>query len=259
MPEFLQRYLLAREDKNSILCIGLDPALPELRKENVIPASYKGGTPSETIMNFCLDIIGKTSPYTCAFKLNSQYILFHLNLEQLQELNQEIHESGSISILDHKLSDIGSSNLAGIYSAKKAGFHAITFSPFAGNIKEASGQAHSQGLGIFVLALMSNPEAGIQKEFLRNGIPLYEWIAKEAGEADGLVLGLTENITGREIQKIRETAGRDKILLCPGIGAQQGSIEKIPLGNSLINIGREIIYSKDPAQRAKEFRQILRF
>lgn len=251
MPEFLQKYLKARQEKNSILCIGLDPALPELRKENVMP--------DDDIMGFCLDIIDKTSPYACTFKANSQYILFNLNLEQLQELNRKIHASGSISILDHKLSDIGSSNLAAIHSANKAGFDAITFSPFAGNIKEAVNQCHSNGLGIFVLTLMSNPEARIQKEFNLDGIPLYEWIAREAKEADGLVVGLTENATGKEIRKIREISGKEKILLCPGLGAQGGSADKLPAGNSLINVGRDIIYSKDPLQKAKEFQQSLRF
>jgi len=258
MPEFLKKYLRIREEKNSVLCIGLDPALPKLRKDNVISVDYKADTPSETIMNFCLDIIEKTSSSACAFKLNSQYILFYLNSEHLKELNQKIHDYGSISIIDHKLSDIGSSNKAGIYSAKEGGFDAITFSPFAGNIRESTEECHSQGLGIFVLTLMSNPEANIQKEFRQDGTPLYEWVLREAKEADGLVVGLTENVTDREIQRIREMAG-DKILLCPGIGVQQGSIEKIPQGNSLINVGRGIIYSGNPARKAKEFRQLLKF
>ncbi|MBU4201715.1 MAG: orotidine-5'-phosphate decarboxylase [Candidatus Altiarchaeales archaeon] len=250
MSEFLQKYLKAREEKNSTLCIGLDPAMPGLRKENIMP--------DDDIMGFCLDIIDKTAPHACAFKANSQYILFNLNMEQLQELNQKIHGSGSISILDHKLSDIGSSNLAAIHSAKKAGFDAITFSPFAGNIKEAVNQCHSNGLGIFVLTLMSNPEARIQKEFSRSGENLYEWIAAEAKDADGLVVGLTENATSKEIQKIREIAGKDKILLCPGLGAQGGSTDKLPAGNSLVNVGRDIIYSKDPVKKASEFSQQLK-
>jgi len=250
MSEFLQKYLKAREEKNSTLCIGLDPALPGLRKENTMP--------DNNVMSFCLDIIEKTSPHACAFKLNSQYILFNLNMEQLQELNQKIHGSGSISILDHKLSDIGSSNLAAIHSASKAGFDAITFSPFAGNIKEAINQCHSNGLGIFVLTLMSNPEARIQKEFVLSGTPIYQWIATEAKDADGLVVGLTNNATETEIRKIREIAGKDKILLCPGLGAQGGSADKLPEGNSLVNVGRDIIYSKDPAKKASEFGQQLK-
>jgi len=249
MSEFLQRYLKAREEKNSTLCIGLDPAMPGLRRENTMP--------NDDVMAFCTNIIEKTSPYACAFKANSQYILFDLSMEQLQELNQKIHGSGSISILDHKLSDIGSSNLAAIHSAGKAGFDAITFSPFAGNIKEAVDQCHSSGLGIFVLTLMSNPEARIQKEFSRSGTPLYQWIATEAKDADGLVVGLTEN-AATEIQKIREIAGKEKILLCPGLGAQGGSADKLPEGNYLINVGRDIIYSKNPAKKASEFSQQLK-
>ncbi len=251
MSEFLQKYLLAREEKNSILCIGLDPALPELRKENTMP--------NNDIMGFCTDIIEKTSSHASAFKLNSQYILFNLDMGQLQELNQKIHTSGSISILDHKLSDIGSSNLAAIHSADKAGFDAITFSPFAGNIKEAIGQCHSNGVGIFVLTLMSNPEAEIQKEFSISGIPQYQWIATEAKDADGLVVGLTENATETEIQRIREITGKETILLYPGVGVQGGTANKIPEGNSLVSIGRRIIYSRNPAQKAREFQQSLRF
>lgn len=249
VENLLEKYKKVKTKKNSILCIGLDPVVEK--------------TGGKDILDFCLDIIEKTSNYVAAYKPNSQFILFPLNLKQLKELNEKIHQAGCISILDHKLSDIGSSNESALHWIKKGGFDALTFSPFAGNIEEATEQAHKNNLGLFVLTLMSNPEAiWIEKETMCNGMPLYQKIAEKVKSVgvDGLVIGATGHVTEYDIRKVRELSGEDVIFLCPGIGAQGGDLEKILRNggdNVLINVSRAIIYDKEPEKKAKEFRDLI--
>lgn len=249
MAKFLEKYNKARDVKNSVLCIGLDPS--------------PGGLDGEGVLDFCLDMVECTSDYAVAYKPNSQFVLFTLNLEQLKKLNEKIHQTGCISILDHKLGDIGSSNEAAFYWIAEAGFDALTLSPFTGDIVGSVDSAHRHGLGLFILTLMSNPEAvWIQKETLFRDKPLYQKIAVEVNStgADGLVIGTTDHVTEQDIRTVRELSGEETIFLCPGIGAQGGDLEKILKnagGNILVNVGRAIISDEKPEKKAKEFRDMI--
>ena len=236
----LEKYLKIRKEKNSVLCIGLDP---REKKENLLP--------------FCLNIIEKTSEFACAYKPNLQFLL-PLSFEEMGKLTSAIHKANALAILDSKLSDIGSSNEAGMNWAKEMGFDAITYSPFSGNIEEMGKISSKYNMGIFALTLMSNPES---KFFMREnsieGKKGYEWIAGQIKKHNigGSVVGAT-HITEQEIQKIRSLIGEDKIILFPGIGAQGGDLEKIFKyggSNILINVARDIIYSSNPREKAEEY------
>ena len=260
---FLDEYLKVREEKDSILCVGLDPALPDQRRSEVIKRQYPGDV-DDVILQFCMEIVDAVAAHCCAIKINSQYVLFALGHHKLEALNQQIHSHGLISIIDHKLGDIGSTNDSAFYWAQKLGFDAITFSPFAGNIREATEMAHERELGIFVLDLMSNPEAeGFQKKTRFNETPLFVRVADDAKHAgtDGLVVGATDHVREVDIQKIRKTVGVDAIILFPGIGSQGGDVKKIfenAGDNILINVGRHIIYNNNPGKAAEEYNKRLR-
>jgi len=259
---FLDEYARVTGEKNSILCVGLDPALPDQRRSDVIKKQYPGDE-SDIILQFCMEMVEAVADHCCAIKLNSQYALFALSHHKLESLNQQIHSFGLMSILDHKLGDIGSSNDSALYWTKKSGFDAITFSPFAGNIREATEMAHSRDLGIFVLDLMSNPEAeGFHKKTRFNETPLFVRIADDAkhAESDGLVVGATDHVREVDIQTIRKTVGEDAIILFPGVGSQGGDVKKIfenAGDNILINVGRHIIYGSNPAKSAEDFNKRL--
>ncbi len=254
---FHEKYLKARSEKKSILCVGLDPALKEQREQDIMPEKY-----GDDILGFCLDIIDATAKHACAFKINSQYVLFKLTLNELMLMNQVIRDKGCISILDHKLGDINESNKSAFYWIKRAGFDALTYTPYPGNLREAADEAHQHDLGLFVIALMSNPQAEwIQKNAPDDQPPLYERIAREAGrsKADGVVVGSTEHVKNLDLRRIKAASSDETIFLCPGVGKQQGSIDKLfnVLGdNLLVNVGRAIIYDQHPGDKADEYKRL---
>jgi len=259
--EFLKKYQKAKEEKQSILCAGFDPAIPGQRKENVIPTEYlEGRTLEEGILYYFEHFIEQVEEHCCAVKPNNQY-LFYLSLEAYQKINKKIHEYGLVSILDQKIGDIGSSNDAGFYWMKRMGFDAVTHSPFAGNIEESIDAAHDNGLGLITLTLMSNPDAiYFMKKAIIEGHKGYEFIAKKVSEfhGDGIVVGATGHVTKEDISTIRSACGEEAVMLVPGIGKQQGDLEKIIVHggeNILLNVSRSILYAQDSKEAAKNYQQ----
>ena len=257
---FLKKYQKARDEKDSILCAGFDPALPVQRKKDIVPEKYiiKENNIETVFLDFLEDFLEEVKNYCCAIKPNNQF-LFHFSLKAYEEMNKLIHNNGLISILDQKIGDIGSTNDAGFYWMNRMGFDATTFSPFAGNIQESITSAHNVGLGLITLTLMSNPEAiYFMKEGVINGKKGYEFIAEQIKlhQGDGMVVGATGHVTGNDVQKIRAITGKEPVMLVPGIGSQQGEIEKIILNggeNIILNVGRAIIYSENIAEAAKTY------
>lgn len=263
---FLEKYQKAKSEKDSILCVGLDP-IPPILGENIgessISKKFFENTIEEGVFNFCLELIDDVKDYCSAIKPNTQHLLFTLSKDKIKKINRIIHDEGLISILDHKLGDIGSTNSSALFWIKELGFDALTFSPFAGNISETVQAAHDRDLGLIVLTLMSNPESKkTQKNTYYQKIPVFKQIAEDVklANADGCVIGSTGHITIDDIKDVRDIVGEDNLFLCPGIGAQGGDINNIiEYGgqNILINVGRSIIYSKNPKIMARDFNRII--
>jgi orotidine-5'-phosphate decarboxylase len=257
---FYEKYLKATKQKGSFININLDPALPKQRKENVVPSRYVSKEDAETLLNFSLDIIEQVSDYCCSIKLNTQYYLGHT--EVLKKIAEKIHEEGMLAILDHKLSDIGSSNGSAIYWIKEMGFDAFTFSPFAGNTQKTVKKAHENNLGVIVLTLMSNPEAeNMMIHTTVNDQPYYLHTAKtvKETEADGCVVGLTYFVEDEYIKNIQKVVGYKVVFLLQGIGPQGGQANKIRYArNPLVSLGRAVIYSDDPRKAVKGYHDILK-
>lgn len=259
---FLKKYEKSRDEKNSILCAGFDPAIPNQREKNVIAEKYfKGGeSAAEAIMSFFEDFLESVQDYCSVIKPNSQYI-FHMGISNIQKMNKMIHEQGITSLFDHKISDIGSTNDSAFYWIKEMGFDGLTHSPFAGNIQESIDSAHKFDLGLVTLTLMSNPDAiYFMKESIIEGMKGYEFIASKLKEfkGDGMVVGATGHVTTEDIQKIRKLAGDDVVMLVPGIGKQQGDLKKIIEHggkNVILNVSRGILYSDDIRATAKSYNE----
>ena len=253
--EFLRKFQTLYEEKESILCVGLDPAIPEQREKNVISSNDR--------LKFMHSIIDQVAPYSIAVKPNRQYLI-GLTTSEIKEITKKAQGAGLLTIMDHKLSDIGSTNDSALYWIKEEGFDGLTFSPFAGNTQSTSEKAHELGLGVIVLTLMSNPEAKWMIQEKIEGKTVYQYYAEEVKKyADGAVVGATGHVEEKHIKEIKEII-EQKIILAPGVGAQGGDAEKLIkiCGKELlINVGRGIIYTEKPAEKAemydKQFKEII--
>lgn len=259
---FFEKYENAVREKKSIININLDPALPEQRENFVIPKKYLAKDEIETLLNFSFDIIEDVSDYCCSVKPNTQYFLNDTGI--LGKIVDKIHDNGMIAILDHKLSDIGSTNDIALQWVSKMKFDALTFSPFAGNIQTTVDGAHRKDLGVIVLTLMSNPEAELFMVNTKiNGVATYQFIASEIKRtnADGCVVGLTGFVQEDYISNIQKSVGNNKVFLLQGIGPQGGSeadLSKVKLVTSpLVSLGREVIYSENVKGSVKHYNGLL--
>jgi len=255
---FYDKYLQTSKEKNSVININLDPALPSQRKDHVVPDKFISSDESKSLLDFSLDIVEQVSDYCCSIKTNTQFFLFDSNI--LKRIVKKIHDEGLIAILDHKLGDVGFSNDSAIFWISKLGFDAFTFSPFSGNIQSAVESAHKKDLGIIVLTLMSNPEAeNVMVKTMVEGRPYYMHIANSVREtrADGCVVGLTGFVKEEHVKNIQDIVGDRVIFLMQGIGPQGGSTDNLKYSkNPLVSLGREVIFTENPREAVKKYNDL---
>ncbi len=248
--EFFDLLEGAKEKSGSSICVGLDLAIFGSRKEYTLK---KGENKQEKI----LQLIEELSPYCCSYKVNRQYIL-DLSKKQIQAITSKSHENRRPIIIDHKLSDIGSTNDQALFQFEQEGFDAFTFSPFPGNVEDVCNQARSHGLATIMLVLMSNPEAKWMKTENTKGIPFYQHYSQLVNDfADGAVVGAT--IGEKELSTIAKEIP-NKFILSPGVGPQGGTVEKLLKyfkDNVVFNVGRGIIYHSDPIKELNKYNTMI--
>ena len=222
---FVERYYELSREKDSFLCVGLDPATGDMRERYVVPPGLieRYGL-SEGIKRFCLDVVEAVAPFTPVIKPNAQFITYPLSLEDLREVVEAIHEGGCLALLDAKLSDIGSTNGAGLHWIAEVGFDAVTFSPFPGFVDGSDAVyswAEEGDRGIFALCRMSNPGAHDYQSLMVEGEPLYLRLARDAYRrgCNGFVVGCT---APSELGEVRTVIGEERLILAPGLGPQGG-------------------------------------
>lgn len=222
---FVRGYLELSREKESILCIGLDPAVRGMRERYLVPHPLiKRYGLGEGVKRFCLDIIEAVAPYTPMIKPNAQYLTYLFSLEDLKEIVEAIHEANCLALLDAKLSDIASTNQAALHWIDAAGFDAVTFSPYPGyegGCDVIYRWAEERDKGIFTLCRMSNPGARDIQGLIVEDEPLYIKVAREAHRrgANGFVVGCTAI---EELGAVREIIGEEPLILSPGLGPQGG-------------------------------------
>lgn len=224
----MDRYLELSREKNSFLCVGVDPATSKMRDKFIIPLDYleeKGE--SEAIKSFCLALINATTPYAPIIKPNAQFLVYLLGYSGLKEIVDKIHEGNSLALLDIKLSDIGSTIEAGLYWIDRLGFDAVTFSPFPGyenGVDAVYKWCEDKQKGIFALCRMSNPGTHDYQSRFMEGEQFYKRLARDAFDhgSNGYVVGCTAS---EELRDIRDIIGEDTLILSPGLGAQGGDPE----------------------------------
>ena len=248
------------DDCSSLLCVGLDPHIPDLKEPTVASA-----------LDFCLRLVKATAPYAAAFKPNAAFFEVFgpegwLALKQVIEaVRAESDRFGSRIpvILDAKRGDIASTAEAYARSAfENLGADCITLNPYLGK-DSIEPFIQQREKGVFLLCKTSNPGAGdLQDLILATGETLHIHIAGLAQSWNtrnniGLVVGATYPET---LARVRQAAP-DLWFLVPGIGAQGGDLASaLNAGlrqdrkGMLINISRAIARAPDPGQAAAQFR-----
>ena len=248
------------DDCSSLLCVGLDPHIPDLKEPSAASA-----------LDFCLNLVKQTAPYAAAFKPNAAFFeVFGADgwtvLKQvIDAVHEESNRLGSKIpiILDAKRGDIASTAEAYAKSAfENLGVDCITLSPYLGK-DSIEPFIKDQEKGIFLLCKTSNPGSGdLQDLALDSGDPLYIHVAKLAQQWNtknniGLVVGATHLDAMKRVRGVAP----DLWFLVPGVGTQGGDLESAMKAGlrkdrkgMLINVSRGISRSDNPRKAAVELR-----
>jgi orotidine-5'-phosphate decarboxylase len=209
-------------DANTLVCVGIDPALDKL------PEHFDRSV--DSIVHMCQTIIEATYPYAAAFKPNLAFFtaLGRPGLKALWAVRHSIPSSVPV-VLDCKVGDVGETARAYAHGwFNEFGFDAITVSPYLGEDAVAPFLEYGEK-GVIVLCKTSNTGSGdFQDLALGSGDPLYFHVAQKCRDWDarypasvGLVVGATYP---EQLRSVRECVGNQVILL-PGLGAQGGDVE----------------------------------
>ena len=163
----------------------------------------------------------------------------------LEDTLAGLREAGTLSLLDVKRGDIGSTmgGYADAYLSEASPLRAdaITVSPYLGfgSLQPALDLAAETGRGVFVLALTSNPEAAHVQHATYDGHAVAAEVIDRVGQLNagadrfgdvGMVVGAT---TGKQLADLGLTgalADAKAPLLAPGLGAQGATFEDVRRG-----------------------------
>ncbi|HJN93235.1 MAG TPA: orotidine-5'-phosphate decarboxylase [Dehalococcoidia bacterium] len=244
---FAQKYKMAADRNNSLLCVGLDPR-PDLMPDDIDP------------FEFIREVIDATRDFVCAYKPNAAFFeafgpdswKFLANtIENIKDLPDAIPV-----LLDGKRGDIGETSAFYAHAMFQwLGADAVTVNPYLGqDALEPFFDYENQHT--FVVCLNSNPGAS-QIQLLElagtQGSLLYQhvaglandWNSQGAGNV-GLVVGATYPRQAREIRDLCP----DLLMLVPGVGFQGGDVQEAVTatlndasGGILVNASRSVLYA----------------
>ncbi|MER2623679.1 MAG: orotidine-5'-phosphate decarboxylase [Accumulibacter sp.] len=255
---FIAQLNAAWHDRNSLLCVGLDPDPARF------PSQLKGKP--EAIFEFCRSIVDATADLVCCFKPQIAYFAAHRAEDQLEALIHHIHTQYPATpvILDAKRGDIGSTaEQYAVEAFERFKADAVTVNPYMGRDSVAPYLAYPEK-GVILLCRTSNPGGSDLQLLDVGGERLYERVARlvstvwnHNGQC-ALVVGAT---FPEELARVRDLT-RDMPLLVPGIGAQGGDIEATvragctASGGLMINSSRAILYAGTGEEYAETARNI---
>ena len=248
------------DDCSSLLCVGLDPNISDLKEPDAASA-----------LDFCLRLVKATAPYAAAFKPNAAFfeVLGPEGWTVLKQVIDAIHaESDRFGsripvILDAKRGDIASTAEAYARSAFEVlGADGVTLNPYLGK-DSIEPFIQDREKGVFLLCKTSNPGAeDLQDLILATGETLHVHVAGLAQTWNtrnniGLVVGATYPETLAQVR----LAAPDLWFLVPGIGTQGGDLASaLKAGlrqdgkGMLINASRAIARADDPRLAAAGLR-----
>ncbi len=286
MPgNFADRLISVIEEKNSRVCVGIDPVL-ELMPEHMRPTERFEerfwNPPSEAfrtspllagVGKFCAEIIEAVAEIAPVIKFNSAFFeaLGPGGLDLLYRLMAWSTSArfDLLVLVDAKRGDVGST--AEAYASAVFSQYAeismrppdaVTVSPWLGSdgVAPFVDQASELGRGVFVLVRTSNPSATEVQDLLTEaGRPLYEhvaalvdkWGAPHIGARGYSCVGAVVGATWpRQLAELRETMPHTPFLV-PGYGVQGGGASDVVGAfdadglGAIVSSSRGIIYAGD--------------
>ncbi|MCP3142906.1 orotidine-5'-phosphate decarboxylase [Pyxidicoccus xibeiensis] len=232
---FAQRFTLLAEQR-SPFCLGIDPSKDLLTRWG-LPDTARG------LADFCERLADAAGARVAVVKPQSAFFERHgpAGLEVLQRVMKHFKSVGTLTLLDVKRGDIGSTmdayaeTLFGAGSAYEA--DAATFSPYLGlgALVKTIERARASGACAFLVVRSSNPEGtSLQTstgadgrtvaEALADGIrELNEQPGNGAPPVVGAVMGATLPPSDRSV--VERLGGA--LMLTPGIGAQGAGFDDL--------------------------------
>ncbi|MCK8825323.1 orotidine-5'-phosphate decarboxylase [Fuchsiella alkaliacetigena] len=283
MKNFIDKLQTAIDEKQSFVCVGLDPRLEQIPTEVKEEIIAKYGQSKEAVgkilLKFNKGIIDAVENYVPVVK---PQIAFYEQygfegIKAYEETIKYAQQKGLLVIGDAKRNDIGSTAKA--YAAGHLG--EVSFAEesdlgFKADALTVNGYLGSDGIkpfvdvcdryqkGIFVLVRTSNPSAGELQDLEVEGKKIYEvmaelvnqWGAESIGDCGYSAIGAVVGATyPQEAERLRELMPASYFLV-PGYGAQGGGAEDVvPAFNedgygAIVNSARGIIfaYNRQPWQ-----------
>lgn len=227
--DYTQRLKQTAQEKNSIICLGIDPVLER------IPLK---GQPRHVIVSFFSQILDAVNDQISTVKSNLAYFEQY-DIEGMQALKDVVEyakQYGLLVIGDAKRGDIGPSSAAyakALYNV--FGFDAVTIAPYMGSdsVKPFIDYC-TKGKGQYILCRTSNAGARDLQDVSCNKEqeePLFMMTAKKivewAQSGTGAVVGATYPTELEKLSRLFVDSGKEIPLLIPGVGAQGGSIRDV--------------------------------
>jgi orotidine-5'-phosphate decarboxylase len=218
------------------------------------------------LLSRSIEILDTTHPYICAVKINRQLVLPLGLFNGVQKILSYAQDLGLPTIMDCKINDVGHTNQIIAEYYYKAGFDALTASPFVGweeGLHPVFGVANQMRRGVILLVYMSHKAAnegyGQKIHDPKTGrlIPQYVAFAEKAltWNADGVIVGATYP---EKIREVYEILGDRVPIYSPGVGIQGGEVEPVvKAGARYLIVGRNITLAENPAENAKFVRDVV--
>ena len=264
---FMEKLNAAWDKNNSLVCVGLDPALPKM------PDCLKGK--ENPIFEFNKGIIDATCDLVCCYKPQIAYYAgqdaedeLMMTMDYLKERCPEIPV-----ILDAKRGDIGATaEMYAMEAFKRYKADAVTVNPYMGTdtLKPFSDYADR---GTVILCRTSNPNSGDIQGLMADDLEVYKHVAIMAEKKWNynknimLVIGATYPEELKSVRSICPTIP----FLVPGVGAQGGDAAAVVKNGAdkngkglVVNSSRGIIYADSTenfaagaAEATKQLRDLL--
>ena len=262
-------------EKNSVVCVGLDPRLAQLPPALRPSVADDFSAVASAFQTFCIGIIDAVADHVGVVKPQAAFFeeLGPPGMVAMGNVIAHARKKNLLVILDGKRNDIGPTAQAyanaylGASSPWKS--DALTVSPYLGrdSIEPFVSRCDETRSGIFVLVKTSNPGGGFLQDQIAAGLSVYRHVAGLVNELNtprvgksgygpiGAVVGATYPEQLRELRAAMPTTP----ILIPGFGAQGGAAIDVAQGfdaqgrGAIVNSSRHIIFAYERPEFQEKF------